>query len=88
MPQVDLGREMAMALRIEYCTAWNYKPRAAGLAAELKQALGIDSELVASHSGRFEISLDGRLVFSKKAEDRFPEPGEVVARLRAQGLPW
>ena len=42
---------------------------------------------MASHGGRFEISVDGRPVFSKLEEDRFPEPGEVVARLRAQGLP-
>lgn len=47
----------------------------------------MDSELVASKGGRFEISLDGREVFSKVEEDRFPEPGEVVARLRAMGLP-
>jgi selT/selW/selH-like putative selenoprotein len=47
----------------------------------------VDSDLVASKGGRFEISLDGREVFSKVAEDRFPEPGEVVSRLRAMGLP-
>jgi selT/selW/selH-like putative selenoprotein len=47
----------------------------------------VDSELVASKGGRFEISANGREVFSKVAEDRFPEPGEVVARLRAMGLP-
>ena len=47
----------------------------------------MDSELVASRGGRFEISVDGREVFSKVAEDRFPEPGEVVTRLRAMGLP-
>ena len=42
---------------------------------------------MASKGGRFEISMDGREVFSKVAEDRFPEPGEVVTRLRAMGLP-
>lgn len=47
----------------------------------------MDSDLVASRGGRFEISVDGREVFSKIAEDRFPEPGEVVTRLRAMGLP-
>jgi selT/selW/selH-like putative selenoprotein len=47
----------------------------------------LESELVASGGGRFEVSLDGRPVFSKIEEDRFPEPGEVVARLRALGLP-
>lgn len=28
---------------------------------------------------------DGRVVFSKKGEGRFPDPGEVVARLEAAG---
>ena len=35
-------------------------------------------ELQSGSSGRFEISLDGELVFSKKASGRFPAPGEVV----------
>ena len=35
-------------------------------------------ELVSGSSGRFEIALDGELVFSKKATGRFPKPGEVA----------
>jgi len=31
----------------------------------------------------FDVSADGKVIFSKHAEgDRFPEPGEVVGRLR------
>lgn len=37
-------------------------------------------ELVSASGGRFEISLDGELVFSKAGEKRFPKPGEVAAR--------
>ena len=44
----------------------------------MKDKLGIDSELVASHGGVFEISVDGKTVFSKKALGRFPDDGEVV----------
>jgi selenoprotein W-related protein len=44
----------------------------------LKDKLGIESELVASHGGVFEVSLDGKTVFSKKAQGRFPDDGEVV----------
>jgi len=29
--------------------------------------------------------VDGRLIFSKKALDRFPEEGEIVAAVRALG---
>ena len=35
-------------------------------------------ELQSGSSGRFEISLDGELLFSKKAVGRFPAPGEVA----------
>lgn len=33
--------------------------------------------------GIFDVEVDGRLVFSKHDEGRFPEPGEVVARMRS-----
>lgn len=36
-------------------------------------------ELQSGASGRYEISLDGELLFSKKAEGRFPRPGEVAS---------
>ena len=42
-------------------------------------------DLVSGSSGRFEITLDGNLVFSKMAAGRFPKPGEV-ARLFEQKL--
>ncbi|MDQ2943051.1 MAG: Rdx family protein [Candidatus Dormibacteraeota bacterium] len=35
-------------------------------------------ELQSGSGGRFEITLDGELVFSKKASGRFPKPGEVA----------
>jgi selT/selW/selH-like putative selenoprotein len=35
-------------------------------------------DLVSGSKGRFEIILDGELVFSKKATGRFPKPGEVA----------
>lgn len=54
------------------------------MAAELKAQLGENSELVASHGGVFEISVDGKLVFSKKSLGRFPDEGEVLRLIRAQ----
>lgn len=36
-------------------------------------------ELESGSNGRFEVSLDGELVFSKKSAGRFPKPGEVAA---------
>jgi selT/selW/selH-like putative selenoprotein len=36
-------------------------------------------ELVSASHGKFDILLDGQLVFSKQAAGRFPKPGEVAA---------
>ena len=40
--------------------------------------------LVPSDRGRFEVSLNGELIFSKLQEGRFPDDGEVKARLDAR----
>jgi selenoprotein W-related protein len=43
--------------------------------------MGLKAQLTKSHGGVFEVTLDGDLVFSKKKEHRFPEPGEVARLL-------
>ncbi|MCY4028047.1 MAG: Rdx family protein [Acidobacteria bacterium] len=58
-------------------------PRASSLAAEIEQAFGVQSELVEGTNGVFDVVVDGRTVFSKHDEQRFPEPGEIVDALRA-----
>ena len=40
-------------------------------------------ELRAASHGRFEVRVDGRLVFDSRALDRLPEPGEVESLLEA-----
>jgi selenoprotein W-related protein len=53
------------------------------LAAELKRTFpGADVKLIPSSGGRFEVTVDERLVFSKKARGRHAEPGEVVELIR------
>lgn len=36
-------------------------------------------ELRAGSHGRFEVTLDGELVFSKESEGRHPKPSEIVS---------
>jgi selenoprotein W-related protein len=49
------------------------------LAAELKRAFpDAEVRLVQSSGGLFEVTVDGQLVFSKKAARRHAEPGEVL----------
>jgi selT/selW/selH-like putative selenoprotein len=52
------------------------------LAAELKKHLGIDSTLIPGSGGVFDVSADGKIVFSKKSVGRFPGPGEVLGMLQ------
>jgi len=68
---------------IEYCVVWNYQPRAAGLAAELAREFpNATVQLVPSSGGRFEVTANDRLVYSKAATRRHAEPGEVVRLIR------
>jgi len=72
-----------MDIVITYCAAWNYLPRAASLAAAIKQGLGVEPKLVKGHNGVFDVAVDGQLLFSKNRDGRFPTDTEVVARLQA-----
>ena len=40
--------------------------------------------LVPSDRGKFELSLNGELIFSKLQEGRFPDYGEVAAQIDAR----
>jgi selenoprotein W-related protein len=44
----------------------------------LNRELGIESELIGSGGGVFEIEYGGQLVFSKKQLGRFPNDGEIL----------
>jgi len=60
-------------------------PRAVGLTDELLQGWApiIETvELVPSANGRFEVILDGELIFSKATLGRHAEPGEIAALVR------
>lgn len=54
---------------------------------DLKQRFGADVELVRGGGGVFEISVDGRLVFSKKELGRFPTDDEIAGLGSAWGAP-
>ncbi|HEU5300888.1 MAG TPA: Rdx family protein [Acidimicrobiia bacterium] len=62
-------------------------PRAVGLTDELLAGWAPIIEkidLVPSSQGRYEITLDGELIFSKAELGRHAEPGEVVDLVRAR----
>ena len=53
------------------------------MAAEIRQALGVEPELVKGANGIFDVAAEGKLVFSKHRDARFPGAAEIIQSLRA-----
>jgi len=76
---------MVLKFILVYCAVWNYTDRAVGLAAELLKEFEPEIEsitLVPSDGGRYEFSVDGKLLYSKLATHRHAEPGEIAGLVR------
>ena len=73
-----------MNLEITYCGPCGHLPRAAQVAAEIKQARGIDTTLIKGDGGTFDVRLDGELIFSRKEQGgRFPTVPELLEKIPA-----
>jgi len=71
--------ESPVRVTIHYCVVWNYEPRAAGLAADIRHEFpGVEVNLIHSSGGVFDVTVDGVVVFSKKRAGRHAAPGEVI----------
>ena len=46
--------------------------------------MAVQATLVPSHGGIFDVEVDGRMVFSKFEQDRFPEHDEIIEMLTAE----
>ena len=51
------------------------------LADEITSKAGSAATATPGKKGQFDVVADGELVFSKEAEGRWPEDGEIVAML-------
>ena len=72
-----------MKVSITYCSSWNYQPKAVSLAAEIKEILGLESELIAGSGGIFDVAVDGKKVYSKHDEEnQFPNHDDLIGRLK------
>lgn len=72
-------------VEISYCTQCRWLLRAAWLAQELLTTFEQDLYSVALRPGTggiFEITLNGKLIFSRKEAGRFPEAKEVKQLIR------
>ncbi len=52
------------------------------MAEAIKKKSGIEAKLIKSGGGVFEVVADGKLIFSKKKEHRFPEHQEILEKLK------
>jgi len=52
------------------------------VAVELRQAFDAQVKLVESAGGVFDVTVDGKLIYSKDKTGRFPDEGEVTELLQ------
>ncbi len=48
----------------------------------MEKEFGIEAKLIAGSGGVFDVFVDGILVYSRSKTGRFPNPGELVEKLR------
>ncbi len=80
-----LGMPKKLSVSITYCVICNFRGRAAWLAQELLAAHEADIAevaLIPAREGLFEVRFDDQLIFSRREQDRFPEPREIKDALR------
>ncbi|HXU89208.1 MAG TPA: Rdx family protein [Methylomirabilota bacterium] len=58
-------------------------PQASSLQAAIKEKYGINAELREGAGGIFEVSIDGRTVYSNQETYRFPENEEIFSKIDA-----
>jgi len=73
---------MAKNIKIIYCPVWNYLPRAARLAVEIKKAVGAEAICLPGDSGQFDVMVDDQVIFSRFETGRFPEEQEIIKMLK------
>jgi len=67
---------------IEYCTVWNYEPKAARLAALIREKAGVNPKLIASGGGAFEIRVNSELIYSKLETGEWPDFDAIAQQIR------
>lgn len=78
---------MSNKIKIEYCIAWGYLPKAVSLTEKILRQYKhnlVGLELIPSAGGVFEVKFNEKLIFSKKKLGRFPQDGEVEELVQAE----
>jgi selenoprotein W-related protein len=51
---------------------------------ELKKNLGAEIELIAGANGIFDVTVDGKMIFSKFEQGRFPQRDEIISLIQGR----
>lgn len=76
-----------MDLEITYCQPCGHQPRAMEMVNQILSSYGmpLNKKLIVSlkpsDNGIFDVVLDGKLIFSRKAEGRFPTVDEIKTKI-------
>ena len=69
-----------MKIHIEFCEKWNYYPDFDRVSKEIKKIkpnVQIDGNAQTPRSGAFEVTIDGKLVYSKFQTGNFPKSKDI-----------
>lgn len=71
---------MKTQIKIKYCVPCGYLPTAQKF-QEVLEEKSAEVELIEGDRGVFNVWINGKLIFSKHQEGRFPEISEIVEKL-------
>lgn len=74
-----------MKIHIEYCIKWNYGPefdRVSNIIKSINPTVIIASNNTPPRSGAFEITINGKIFFSKLKTNCFPENEQIKEWLK------
>ena len=69
-----------MKIHIEFCEKWNYHPDFDRVSKEINNLMPhaqIQGNTVPPRSGSFEVTIDGKLIYSKLHTGSFPNAKEI-----------
>jgi len=74
-----------VAVHVEYCGGWGYGSRYERLKARILQAVP-DAKVtgVTGKKTSFEVTLNGKLIYSKLKAGKFPEEEEIVEQVKKE----
>ncbi len=53
------------------------------MADEIKKNFSVEARMVKGKDGVFDVTVDGKLIFSKHSVGRFPSEDEILGQLRS-----